>query len=88
MSTEFLIRSILGLFLILYGLGFYAYEQFHEMKYIDQHNGVLNSIVCIVCGVLVASFNFKQGIIYGLISFLIWLIERVILNKIMNNKDK
>lgn len=81
MDTVEIVRTVAGIFLIIYGLGVCAYERFHEMKYIDQVNGVINGPVCIVAGVLFAAYNVKQGILVGVIAIVLWGIERVILNK-------
>jgi hypothetical protein len=88
MNTVEIIRLVVGVGFILYGLGFNAYEKFNDMKFIDQINGVINGKVCIIAGVLVCSFNLKFGIILGIIAFLLWIIEEIILNKKMNKSAR
>ncbi|WP_373599778.1 hypothetical protein [Paraclostridium bifermentans] len=86
-----LIRTVIGIFFIIYGLGFCAYEKFHDMKYIDQINGVINGFVCIVVGVLISAYNIKQGILVGAVSLILWGVEKIILEKIAikkNNRQK
>lgn len=82
-----LIRTVVGVFFIIYGLGVCAYEKFHDMLYIDQINGVMNGFACIVVGVILCAYNVKQGVIVGVIALILWLVEKVILQKIANKKD-
>lgn len=82
-----LIRTVIGIFFIIYGLGFCAYEKFHDMKYIDQINGVINGFVCIVVGVLISAYNIKQGILVGAVSLILWGVEKIILEKIAIKKN-
>lgn len=82
MSQVELIRTILGIGFIIYGLGFCAYEKFHDMKYIDQINGVINGFVCIVVGVIISAYNLEQGILIGVVAFVLWGIEKIALEKI------
>lgn len=88
MDTEESIRTIVGICFIVYGLGVTAYEQFHEMKYIDQINGVLNGFACVVAGVIACAYNVQQGILVGVIALVVWIIEKIILIKIYNKKVK
>lgn len=82
-----LIRTIIGIFFIIYGIGFCAYEKFHDMKYIDQRNGVINGFVCIVVGVLISAYNIEQGILVGGVSLILWGVEKIILEKIAIKKN-
>lgn len=86
MNTVEIIRTVVGIFFIVYGLGVSAYEQFHEMKYIDQRNGVINGFVCLIVGILVSAYNLKRGLWIGVIALAIWGIEKVILVKISKKK--
>lgn len=88
MNTVEIIRLVVGIGLILYGLGFNAYEKFNDMKFVDQINGVINGKVCIIVGVFVCAFNLKFGIISGIIAFLLWIIEEIILNKKVNKSSR
>ena len=88
MNTVEIVRLVVGIGLILYGLGFNAYEKFNDMKFIDQINGVINGKVCIIVGVFVCALNLKFGIISGVIALLLWIIEEVILNKKVNKSTK
>lgn len=88
MDTVEIIRLVIGIGFILYGLGFNAYEKFHEMKFIDQRNGVINGKVCIIVGVFLCAFNLKFGIISGVIALLLWIIEEIILRKKIKKSAK
>lgn len=88
MNTVEIIRLVVGIGFILYGLGFNAYEKFNDMKFIDQINGVINGKVCIIVGVFVCALNLKFGIISGVIALLLWIIEEVILNKKANKSSR
>lgn len=88
MSQVELIRTAVGVFFIIYGLGVCAYEKFHDMLYIDQINGVLNGFVCIVVGVILCAYNVKQGVLVGVIALILWGVEKIILEKIATKKNK
>ena len=79
-----IIRLIIGILLIAYGLGVNYYENFHDMKYIDQRNGVLNGKVAILAGTLVSAYTIKIGIIVAIISVALLIAEEIILNRKIN----
>lgn len=85
-----IIKMILGIFFIVYGLIVSAIEQYKNIPLLynskDQVNGVINGFVCIGIGVVVSSYNLSQGIIIGIIAFSMWGIEKVIISKILKNK--
>lgn len=81
MDTIQVIRTVVGVFLILYGLGVYAYNNSHNLKYIDQINGVFNGPMCMIAGVLVSAYTIKQGVIFGIIALALWSITYVIFKK-------
>ena len=79
-----IIRVIIGIVLIAYGLGVNYYEKFHDMKYIDQRNGVLNGKVAVFAGILVSAYTVKIGIIVAIISVTLVIAEEIILNRKIN----
>jgi hypothetical protein len=79
-----IIRVIIGIVLIAFGLGVNYYEKFHDMKYIDQRNGVLNGKVAVFAGVLISAYTVKIGIIVAIISFALVIAEEIMLNRKIN----
>lgn len=88
MNTVEIVRLVVGIGLILYGLWFNAYEKFIDMKFIDQVNGVINGKICIIVGVFVCALNLKVWIISGVVALLLWIIEEIILNNKVNKSTK
>jgi len=87
MNEITLIRMVVGILFIGYGLGFSAYEKFNEVSYSDQINGVINGFVCIIVGILVSASTINRGIVVGIVALLVWRIEQLILSKIIKNKN-
>lgn len=87
-----IIKMIIGIFFIVYGLLVSGIEQYKKFPLFynskDQINGVINGFACIVVGVVISSYNLHQGIIIGVIAFSIWGLEKIIISKILKNKDK
>lgn len=79
-----IIRVIIGIVLIAYGLGVNYYEKFHDMKNIDQRNGVLNGKVAVFAGTLVSAYTVKIGIIVAIISVALVIAEEIMLNRKTN----
>lgn len=92
MREVMIIKMIIGIFFIVYGLIVSAIEQYKRVPLFynskDQVNGVINGFVCIVVGIVVSSYNLNQGIIIGIIAFSMWGIEKLIISKILKNKDE
>ena len=92
MREVMIIKMIIGIFFIVYGLIVSAIEQYKRVPLFynskDQVNGVINGFVCIVVGVVVSAYNLNQGIIIGIIAFSMWGIEKLIISKILKNKDE
>lgn len=90
MREVMIIKMIIGIFFIVYGLIVSAIEQYKRVPLFynskDQVNGVINGFVCIVVGVVVSAYNLNQGIIIGIIAFSMWGIEKLIISKILKNK--
>lgn len=87
MDTVEIIRVSIGIIFIVYGLAVSAYEKFHDMKYIDQVNGVMNRLFCIVAGVVISAYTMKIGVLVGIIALVLWIIEKLILSNIINKKN-
>lgn len=92
MREVMIIKMIIGIFFIVYGLIVSAIEQYKRVPLFynskDQVNGVINGFACIVVGVVVSAYNLNQGIIIGIIAFSMWGIEKLIIFKILKNKDE
>ena len=88
MREVMIIKMIIGIFFIVYGLIVSAIEQYKRVPLFynskDQVNGVINGFACIV----VSAYNLNQGIIIGIIAFSMWGIEKLIISKILKNKDE
>ncbi|MBZ6007366.1 MULTISPECIES: hypothetical protein [Paraclostridium] len=92
MREVMIIKMIIGIFFIVYGLIVSAIEQYKRVPLFynskDQVNGVINGFACIVVGIVVSACNLNQGIIIGIIAFSMWGIEKLIISKILKNKDE
>ncbi|MBN8049362.1 MULTISPECIES: hypothetical protein [Paraclostridium] len=92
MREVMIIKMIIGIFFIVYGLIVSAIEQYKRVPLFynskDQVNGVINGFACIVVGIVVSAYNLNQGIIIGIIAFSMWGIEKLIISKILKNKDE
>lgn len=82
MDVVEMVRMVVGIFLVIYGLGVSAYQEFHDVKYSDQHNGVINGIFCVVAGILCCATTIQRGVIIGVIAIPLWGLEQIILDKI------
>lgn len=87
MNTVELVRSIIGGFLIIYGLFFSALEKFHGIKYVDQINGIINGFVCIIAGIVVSAYTIQRGVWVGIVGLSLWGIEQLIIRKIKKQKN-
>lgn len=92
MREVMIIKMIIGIFFIVYGLIVSAIEQYKRVPLFynskDQVNGVINGFACIVVGIVASAYNLNQGIIIGIIAFSMWGIEKLIISKILKNKDE
>ena len=92
MREVMIIKMIIGIFFIVYGMIVSAIEQYKRVPLFynskDQVNGVINGFTCIVVGVIVSAYNLNKGIIIGIIAFSMWGIEKLIISKILKNKDE
>lgn len=87
MGTLEIIRIALGIALILFGLGVYAYDTLHDMKYSEFRYSPISWVFAVGAGVIVSAYNIKIGIIMGIISIILWILEKIVLSKvIMHNK--
>lgn len=87
-----IVKMVVGIFFILYGLIISAIEQYKKVPLLynskDQVNGAINGFTCVVVGVFVSTYNLQHGVIVGIIALSIWGIEKLVLSKILKNKDE
>lgn len=93
MSKEVMIIKMgLVIFFILYGLIVSAIEQYKRVPLFynskNQIDGVINRFLCLVLGVAVSAYDIQQGIIIGIIALLTWGIEKIVISKILKNKNQ
>lgn len=82
----------LGIFFILYGLIVSAIEQYKRVPLFynskNQIDGVINGFLCLVLGGAVSAYDIQQGIIIGIIALSTWGIEKIVISKILKNKNQ
>ncbi|MCU9809862.1 hypothetical protein LEQ06_17940 [Paraclostridium sp. AKS46] len=87
-----IVKMVVGIFLILYGLIVSAIEQYKGVPLFfnskDQLNGVINGFICIIVGVVVWAHNIQHGLIIGFIALSIWAIEKFVISKMLKSKNE
>lgn len=88
MGTVEVIRTVVGVFFILYGLCVYAYDQINTMRYSEFRYSPISWLICILAGVLTLAFTLERGIYFAMAASVLWAIEKVILLKFDEKKSK
>lgn len=87
MITVEILRNVIGVFLILFGLGVYAYDKTHDMKYSEFRYSPITWLITMIAGVFSASYTIERGFFFTIVSVLLWLAVRTILTKVMAKKN-
>lgn len=87
MITVEIIRNVIGVFFILFGLGVYAYDKLHNMKYSEFRYSPISWLITIMAGVVALSYTFERCIISTICSIVLWLAVKVIISKVISKKN-
>ena len=83
MNTVEVIRAIVGVVFIIFGLGVYLYDKLHHMKYSEFRYSPISWLICILAGVYAMAYTVKVGIICGVVTLILWVTAKtVVLNLI------
>lgn len=88
MDTVEILRTVIGVFFILYGLGVYAYDKAHKMKYIEFRYSPIDWLICILVGIGVGGITIERIIYFAIVALILWTIEKSILLKMNEKKEK
>lgn len=87
MDTVEIIRTVVGVVVILFGLGVYAYEKLHDMVYSEFRYSPIYWFICLLLGIYTMSYTVKIGIIGVVVTFILWLITRVVVLNLSEKKQ-
>lgn len=88
MNTVEIIKTVVGVFFILFGLGVYAYDQTHNMVYSEFRYSPISWLICILTGVFISGFTIDRGIYFAIAAVVLWSIEKIVLIKLDEKKRK
>lgn len=88
MNTVEIVRTVVGVFFILFGLGVYAYDQRHNMVYSEFRYSPITWFICMMAGVFLAAFTVERGIYFAIVSVILWGGEKVVLAKMDEKKSR
>lgn len=81
MDTVEIIRTVIGVVLILFGLGVYVYEKRHAMKYSEFRYSPISWLICLIAGVCAMAYSVKIGVISAVVTLILWVITKMVVSK-------
>jgi len=84
-EVEILLRNIMGIFFIIYGLAMCVLEKFYVRKYGGRWTP--HGFYCILIGIVVSAYTLGRGLLVGIIALSLWGIEQLIILKIEKQKN-
>lgn len=88
MNTVEIIRTVVGVFFILFGLIVYVYDQRGNMAYSEYRYSPISWLICILIGVFVAALTIERGIYFAMAAVILWAVEKVVLIILDERKSK
>lgn len=88
MNVVEIVRTVIGIIFILYGLGVYAYDRTHEMKYSEFRYSPIDWFITIMAGVVASDCTIERGIFFTVIALILWTSEKVILKRMDRKQSK
>lgn len=79
MNTVEIIRTVVGVFFILFGLVVYAYDQRGNMAYSEFRYSPISWLISILIGVFVVAFTIERGIYFAMAAVILWAVEKIVL---------
>ena len=86
MNTVEIVRIIVGIAFILFGLGVYAYDKLHDMKYSEFRYSPISWIFCIGAGVYSMSYTVKIGVLSGVVTLILWGITKIVVSNLIKKR--
>lgn len=88
MNTVETIRTVIGVFFILFGLGVYAHDETHNTKDLESGYSPISWLICIIAGVFAVALSLERGIYFAIAATILWSVEKVVLLKLDDKKNK
>lgn len=88
MNTVEIIRTVVGVFFILFGLIVYVYDQRGNMAYSEYRYSPISWLICILIGVFVVAFTIERGIYFAMAAVILWAVEKIVLIILDEKKSK
>ncbi|MEW9080496.1 hypothetical protein [Terrisporobacter glycolicus] len=88
MDTIEIVRTVVGVFFILFGLGTYAYDKRHHMKYSEFRYSPIDWLICMLTGVLAGAITVRRGIIFVIAAIILWIVVKVVIVKLDEKKEQ
>ncbi|UEL46339.1 hypothetical protein [Terrisporobacter hibernicus] len=90
MGTIEIVRIVVGVFFVLFGLSVYSYDKTHNMKYREFRYSPLSWLGCMLAGIIAGAITVKIATVYVIASVVLWLVVRGKLSQLdkKNNKIK
>lgn len=88
MNTVEIIRTVVGVFFILFGLVAYVYDQKYNMVYSEFRYGSVTWLICIIAGVVSVANTMERGLYFAMAASILWAVEKVVLIKLDEKKEK
>lgn len=87
MNTVEIVRTVVGVVLILFGLGVYSYDKLHYMKYSEFRYSPISWLICILAGVYSMAYTVKIGIICGVVTLILWGITKIMVLNLIEKRS-
>ena len=84
MDTVEIVRTVIGVVFILFGLGVYAYDKLHDMKYSEFRYSPISWIFCLLAGILAMAYDVKIGTISIIVTLILWIITKTVVSNLTN----
>ncbi|MEG0857323.1 MAG: hypothetical protein RSG52_12690 [Terrisporobacter sp.] len=86
MNTIEIIRIAVGVSFILFGLGVYAYDKLHYMKYSEFRYSPISWLICILAGVYAMAYTVNIGIICVIVTLILWVITKIVVSNLIEKR--
>ena len=88
MDTVGMIRTVVGIAFILFGLGVYFYDKLHNMKYSEFRYSPISWFICILVGIYSAALTVQRGVIVSIVAVVLWVVTKLVVSKFNEKKSR
>ncbi|WP_343344524.1 hypothetical protein [Terrisporobacter petrolearius] len=88
MGTIEIVRIVVGVFFVLFGLGVYAYDKTHNMKYREYRYSPISWLGCMLAGIIAGAITVKIATVYVIASVVLWLVVRGQLSQLEKKENE